>query len=303
MRGSFRIGTISGISIGLHWSIVLIAVLLTSTLAGTILPATAGGFASAAYLMAALATTGLFLASIVAHELGHSIVAQNHDVSVKGITLFALGGVAALDREPSSPGAAAKIALAGPAVSVAIGVASLVGAAVLGPLGFSTLTVAALGWLGFVNVALAVFNMIPALPLDGGRVVQAALWKRSGDQHKATITAATIGRYIGWALVGFGLWQLTQGAGGLWTAVIGFFVITTARAEQARAQLELARRTAPTGHWIFGRPVSGRGQAEPVIDVDARLVDSRRDGGSAPFEPVIDVDAAHDREVDPSSVR
>ena len=106
MRPSFRLGTISGIRVGLHWSVALVAVLFTSTLAGSILPESAPGFAGLAYLTVALSTATLFLASIVAHEFGHSIVARRNGVGIKGITLFALGGVAVMDSEPDRPGPA-----------------------------------------------------------------------------------------------------------------------------------------------------------------------------------------------------
>ncbi|MDH3684335.1 MAG: site-2 protease family protein, partial [Acidimicrobiia bacterium] len=229
---------------------------------GTILPATAPGYAGLAYLVAALATTGLFLASIVAHELGHSVVAENNGVGVRGITLFALGGVATLDNEPRTPGVAARIALAGPAVSVAIGVGALLAAAAAGFLGASSLAVAGLAWLGLVNLVLAGFNLLPALPLDGGRVLQAALWKHQGDQHRATIGAATVGRYIGWGIVLLGIWQLSQGGAGLWTAFIGWFVVATARAEELRARLEQRRRqTSPDTDVI---DVESREVAPPV---------------------------------------
>ena len=211
MRGSLRVARVSNIDIGLHWSTIVIVALFTFSLAGTILPATAGGYAGSAYVLAALATAGLFLVSIVAHELGHSIVAQRNGIEVRAITLFALGGVAHLDDDPPNAGAAARIALAGPAVSVVIGVGSLVAAGLLATLGSPVLLVAAIGWLGAVNLVLAVFNMLPALPLDGGRVLQAALWKRSGNRHQATISAAGVGRFLGWGLVLFGLWTLLQG--------------------------------------------------------------------------------------------
>lgn len=258
MRPSLRLGTIAGIPVGLHWSIGLIGALLTVSLAGTILPVTAPGYAGAAYLVAAVATTGLFLASIVAHELGHSVVAENNGVGVQGITLFALGGVATLENEPRTPGVAARIALAGPAVSLAIGVGSLVAATAAAFLGASPLAVAGLGWLGIVNLFLAGFNLLPALPLDGGRVLQAALWKRQGDRHRATISSATVGRYIGWGLVLLGIWQLGQGGAGLWTAFIGWFVVATARAEEYRARFEQQRQQSS--------PLAD------VIDVESREV-------------------------------
>ena len=286
MRDSVRLGKISGISIGLHWSIALIAGLFTITLAGTILPGVAAGYTAGAYLIVAAAVAVAFLASIVAHELGHSLVAQRNDVGVSGITLFALGGVAKLENEPSNPGAAARIALAGPAVSVAIGVGSLVVGQVVAALGFPTLVVAGITWLGVINLAMAglfwvVDALPPALPLDGGRALQAALWKRNGDPHQATISAATLGRYIGAALIAFGIWQFLAGAGGIWTALIGWFILASAKAEAFRAQVEIQRRSwNPTEWmgWAYGgpqppppRPETRVGGPE-VIDVDGRRV-------------------------------
>ena len=313
MRPTIRLGKVSGIDIGLHWSIALIGFVLISALTGTVLPSLVPGLAGSAYLLAALATTGLFLASIVAHELGHSIVAQRNDVEVRSITLFALGGVAALEREPDDAGAAARIALAGPAVSVAVGVAALAASTVIGSLGFGALTVAAFQWLGIINLALAVFNMIPALPLDGGRVLQAVLWKRTGERHQATISAAKLGRWLGWALVAFGIWQFTQTGAGLWTALIGWFVVMSARAESLRASWALRREQArQAGHtggpWPFatfyspprGRPTSGPGfdpdphrqrpfsspdAAPEVIDVTGRPVSDDPTGRSVDKQP------------------
>jgi Zn-dependent protease len=284
MRPSIRLGTFAGIKIGLHWSIAVIAVLITMSLAGTVLPFYAPGYGGASYLAVALLTAGLFLVSIVAHELGHSLVAESSGVRVRGITLFALGGVASLGSEPPSPGAAARIAIAGPAVSAVIGAGSLVTAAVGATLGLPVLVTAGLAWLGVINLVLAAFNLLPALPLDGGRVLQAALWKHHGDRHRATISAATIGGYIGWVLVGLGLLQLLSGGGGIWTMLIGGFVIMTAKAEGFRARL--AQQHAS------GRPTFGpfvvwhRGPAAPspapprppwhddtVVEVDGRPVD------------------------------
>ncbi|MEM7338250.1 MAG: site-2 protease family protein [Actinomycetota bacterium] len=276
MRDSIRLGTVAGIPIGLHWSIALIAGLFTFSLATTILPASAAGFGTGAYLLTAAVTTAALLAAIVAHELGHSLVAKNNGINVSGISLFALGGVAKLEREPDNAGAAARIALAGPAVSLLLGVVGFFGAGIAGAFGLPALATAALTWFGLINVVMAVFNMIPALPLDGGRVLQAALWARSGDQHAATISAASIGRLLGWGLVAFGAWQFLAGAtGGLWTALIGWFVITAARAEAGRARFEIARRSWAPPQWP-GPWFAPQGATPPppadAIDVDARKV-------------------------------
>lgn len=242
MRSSLRLGSVSGIPIGLHWSIAIIAGLFGVTLAGTLLPAAAPGFAGAAYFTVAAVVTIALLGSIIAHELGHSLVAQRHEVGVTGITLFALGGVAKLEREPDTPRAAAHIALAGPAVSVAIGAGALATAAIAGSIGASGLVIAGLTWLGLINISLAVFNMLPALPLDGGRALQAAMWKRSGDRDQATVSAASVGRYIGWAIVAFGAYQLLTAGSGLWTMLIGWFILSSAKAESVRARINQRRR-------------------------------------------------------------
>ncbi len=238
-RATLSLGSIRGINVGLHWSIAVVAYIVVTSLAGSVFPEFAPGYSRGAYFLGATIIGVLFLASIVAHEFGHSIVAQRNGVGVGSITLFALGGVATLESQPQSPGAAARIAAAGPAVSVAVAVASGALAVLANMAGASSLLVAGLAWLGLINGTLAVFNMLPALPLDGGRVLQSALWKRSGDRNLATISAAKLGRLIGWGLVLFGLWQFSQGGSGLMTAVVGWFIVGSAKAESMRARLRL----------------------------------------------------------------
>lgn len=296
MRPTIRLGKISGIDIGLHWTIGLIAFILVTSLTGTILPAWAPGYAGPGYLLAALVTAVLFLGSIVAHELGHSIVAERNDVKVKGITLFGLGGVAALERDPDTPGAAARIAAAGPAVSVVVGALALILAGSLGVLGAPTLVTVSFAWLGIINLALAVFNMVPALPLDGGRVLQAALWRRGGERFRATIKAATWGRWIGWAIVAVGLWQFLTVGTGLWTALIGWFIASSAKAEGMRARFELWRQQMaeqggvqpPFAAWMrgFGQPFpgAGPGHGDQFDGVDSRPPGSAPHSGGTVIE-------------------
>ena len=258
MRPSFRMGTIAGIRVGLHWSVALVALLFTMTLAGDILPSSAPGFADSAYVVVAVSTSLLLLASIVAHELGHSLVARRNGVGIVGITLFALGGVAAMDREPDRAGPAFRIAIGGPLVSVLFGGVSLGLAYGAAQIGLSDLSVVAITWLGIVNLGLAVFNMLPALPLDGGRVLQAALWKRSGDPLRSTVTAAGAGRIIGSLMILGGIYLYLTGSGGLWTIFIGWFVASSAKGEELRARAAIFRRDAG--------PSSGT-QTRDVIDV------------------------------------
>ncbi len=264
MRPTVRLGQFFGIDVGLHWTIALIGVLLVSTLSGSVLPEFAPGHSSAAYVATALATAVLFLVSIVAHEMGHSLVAVRDGIKVRGITLFALGGVASLEGEPSSPGSAARVALAGPAVSIGLGAVSIGAAIGASALGLPGLVVAALVWLGVINLSLALFNLLPALPLDGGRVLQAYLWRRRGDRHEATMSAAKLGRWLGWAIVAFGFWELTQGGSGLWTMLIGWFVVMTAKAEGLRAREERDQARNPlAGPFGSSGPFGGPGGTGP----------------------------------------
>ena len=254
MRPSLRLGTISGIHVGIHWSAAAIVVMLLVTLSGGILPEWAPGYSSPTYAIVALVSSAMFLGSIVAHELGHSLVAQRGGIKVKAITLFALGGVAQLESEPDNAPLAARIALAGPAVSILIGAISLGTVAAVSP-AFPPIATAALGWLGIINIGLGVLNMIPALPLDGGRLLQSILWAKRGDRLTATISAAKVGRLLGNLIMLFGLWQFASGGGGLWTAMIGWFVSSTARSEMrwARHQLRQREMGAAGVGWPFGQ--------------------------------------------------
>lgn len=276
MRPTFKLGSLSGIDIGVHWSIGVIAFLLVSSLSGTILPDSAPGYSSGAYLFGGLVMAAVFLASIVAHEMGHSLVARRNGIDVRGVTLFALGGVASLESEPTRPGVAARVALAGPAVSVVIALATVAAALGLSAVGSSTLLVAGLIWLGVINGSLAVFNMLPAFPLDGGRVWHAILWWRKGDRLEATVSAARLGRWIGWSLVLFGFWQFSRGGPGLWLALIGWFIVGAAKAESIRARLEMGQNAFQNQFrvWMSGSP-GGPGGTPPWFG----------SGGAAPGQP------------------
>lgn len=256
MRTSVRLGRLAGIPVGLNWTLVVIAGLLTVTLANGVLPFLATGQPAAAYWLAGAAGAALFLGSIVAHELGHAVVAQRHGVPVHEITLWLLGGVAKLGREPATPRAELRIALAGPAVSVAIGAAGLATAAAFAAAGAPALLVGLLGWLGLVNLVLAAFNLLPASPLDGGRVLRGLLWRRHGDRVRATLTASRAGRFLGTAMIVSGLANtfLGVGYGTLWTVLLGWFLVSAAAAEERMARFEQARRQAPA--WWFGDPLA-----------------------------------------------
>ncbi len=227
MNNSIKLGRLAGVMVELNWSVLAIAALVTFSVAGGILPATVPGYETTAYVVGGVvAAAGLF-ASILLHELGHAVVARRNGVNVKRISLWAFGGVAQLDGEAATPRAEFKIAGIGPAISLVLGLALFIPATAL-----SGIAGAVVAWLASINVILAVFNLIPGAPLDGGRLLHAWLWNRHGDKARATASATKAGRIVGSGLIGLGAVQfLLGGAGGLWTAFIGWFLRNAATAE------------------------------------------------------------------------
>lgn len=234
MRATIRVGMISGIRVGIHWSVVVIWSLLTWSLATTLLPDDAPGHGELAYWGAAAAAAAALLACLLAHEVSHAVAARRSGVPPESITLWALGGVAALREEPATARSALGIAAVGPAASLL-----LAGGFALATLGADAgeaplLATAALRWLATVNLLLGLFNLLPGLPLDGGRVLHALLWWRTGDRDRSTRTAAAMGRGLGYLLVGLGALQLLSGwVQGMWTALIGWFLVNAAAVEAA----------------------------------------------------------------------
>jgi Zn-dependent protease len=231
-----RIATIAGIPIYLHVSWFVIFGLVAWSLSQGYFPARYPELPVATYWAKGLTASLLLFASVLAHELGHSFVARRHGIGIVSITLFIFGGLASLDEDPRSPGAEFWVAIAGPLASllVAGGFAVLAGAT---PAGSAVAAVA--GYLAFLNVVLAVFNMVPAFPLDGGRVLRAALWKVWG-RARGTRIAAAGGTAFAYLLIGYGIYGLLTGAGlgGLWAILIGWFVKEASTAAGRQTQLE-----------------------------------------------------------------
>lgn len=234
MKSTFNLGRIAGVQVGVNWSVLVIVGLLTVSLAGAILPARAEGFSNGAYWVAGLIGAVGLLAAVLAHEVGHAVVARRNGINVEKITLWIFGGVAQLEDEIADPRTEAKVAGVGPAISIGLGIAFLVLALGVDALGGSELLVALVGWLGLINLILAVFNLIPGAPLDGGRLLHAFLWKRHGDRVRATKTASRAGRIVGLGLIGLGAAEFlfVGNGGGLWTALIGWVLIQAASAEE-----------------------------------------------------------------------
>ena len=241
MKQSIRLGRIAGIPIGMDWTVVVIVVLLTDILGASVLPAAMPHQSAALYWTVAAAGSALFVAALAAHEIAHAIVARHWGVQVRSVTLWMLGGIAELEREPPTARADLQIAIAGPATSLAAGIVFGGAAALARSVHSPAVVTAALAWLAVMNVVLAVFNLLPGAPLDGGRVLRGLLWKRYGDRQRASRAAARAGQALGIGIGVLGLLWLVVSRDvidGLWLMLIGWFVVTTARAEQ---QSEAAR--------------------------------------------------------------
>jgi Zn-dependent protease/CBS domain-containing protein len=237
-RGAFSIGSIAGIRIALHPSWLVIAFLVTYSLAVGDLPDRFPRWDRPLYWVVGAAVAGLFFASVLAHELSHALVARRFGIQVRDITLFIFGGAASLEGDTRRPRDEALIAAAGPLTSLIIGAGLwAVGALVLQP------QIAALvGWLGFINISLGLFNLIPGFPMDGGRILRALLWRLRGDEFAATRNAAAVGRAFGYLLVAGGVLLAFQPRGlfsGIWLALIGWFL--SSAAESTVAQMSVQR--------------------------------------------------------------
>lgn len=250
---------IFGFEIRVDLSFLLIAALVAASLASGYFPAVHEGLARATYwALAVLAVVGIF-ASIVLHELGHSLVARRFGIEMRGITLHLFGGAAELESEPTSATAELWIAVAGPATSFLLAAIFRLGAVAAAGVSSGDLPVEMLlRYLASLNLVLAIFNLLPAFPLDGGRILRAALWLRSGDHDRATTLATRIGAGLGFGLAALGALQILAGhlGDGLWTVLIGFFIRSAAIA----SGLDLATRrmlgTATVARFMTADPVT-----------------------------------------------
>ena len=229
MNGNFTIGRFGGIEVRLHWSLIAVFVLIVWSLAAGVLPAENPGLADGTYLGAAIVAALLFLASILLHELGHSWVARREGIEVDSVTLWLFGGVAEFKDRFASAGAEFRVAFAGPLVSIGLGVLFVS----IALAGLPSAVDGAAAWLGYINLILAAFNLLPASPLDGGRVLHAALWRAKGDYGWATRVASEIGQGFGYLFIALGLTMLIfQGSfSGAWLAFIGWYLLPGSYAE------------------------------------------------------------------------
>ena len=241
---SIQLMRVFGIRIGASpsWFVVLfVFIYLASDYFRDVL----GGSVTEAYVVA-VAAVFLFFVSLVLHELGHALVARREGIEISGIDLWLFGGVAKMARDTTSPGAEFKIAVAGPLVTLVV-VAVCVGLSLLVQSGSAfdvarlagdaeaSPTLALLGMLASINAMLLVFNLIPAFPLDGGRIARAIVWRVTGDRNRATRVAGRIGEGFAYLLIGIGIFLAARGSlfNGLWLAIIGWFIAQAARAAVA----------------------------------------------------------------------
>jgi Zn-dependent protease/predicted transcriptional regulator len=241
MPAQIRLGRILGVEIGLHYSWLIIALLITLSLAGHF-SATHPEWGRSVIWTLAVVTDLLFFAALITHELSHAAVAKAYGLPVRSITLFALGGVAHIEREAATPKVEFWMGIVGPITSVVIGFVclGLVWALDWVPMATpATPPLAMLVWLGYINIMLAVFNLVPGFPLDGGRVLRALIWWTTGDANRSTRLAAGVGQFVAFGFITLGLLRFFTGAGfgGLWLAFIGWFLLDAARASYAQVEI------------------------------------------------------------------
>jgi Zn-dependent protease/predicted transcriptional regulator len=238
MRAQIKLGRIFGVEIGLHYSWFIIALLITFSLAGHF-QENNPGWSDGLRWGVAIVTAVLFFAAIVLHELSHAVVAKMRGLPVRSITLFALGGVAQIEKEAADAKTEFWMGIIGPITSFVIGMVCLAITVALGwrPPEFPQRPLPAmLMWLGYINIGLAIFNMIPGFPLDGGRVLRGAIWWITGNVKRATTIAARVGQFIAFAMIIYGVMQFFQGTGinGLWMTFIGWFLLSASRESYAQ---------------------------------------------------------------------
>jgi len=237
MPGSLRIGKIAGIDIYIHVSWIIILVLLTVSLAIGWFPQLYPGQSTANYWIVSLIAALLLFVSVLLHELAHSLVARRRGLPVKNITLFIFGGVSNIEQEPKDPGIEFQVAVVGPLTSILIGVVCLL---LQLPLrGTNSPLEEILYYLAVTNILLGVFNLIPAFPLDGGRVLRSIIWRISGSMRQATRVASITGQVIAYLFIFGGIWLFFTGyiLNGIWLGFIGWFLLSSAQSANSQVML------------------------------------------------------------------
>lgn len=252
----FRLGSVLGFEIRIDSSWFIIFFLLLWSFSVAVFPAYAPGLSTADHFMMGLAGTLLFFATLLAHELAHSVVARRKGIPVDGITLFIFGGMAHTREEAKGPGDEFQIAVVGPLMSFAIALVLTGLAWVGGQIGWNPGITGVALYIGLLNLLLAVFNLLPGFPLDGGRLFRSAVWKATGSLARATRVATTAGRWLGILLVALGAWMIFGGnvIGGLWMIFIGWFLRNAAIASYQHHVLESVMTRVTVRDTMSDRP-------------------------------------------------
>jgi len=253
-----RLFRLMGFDVNLDVSWIFIALLISWTLATGYFPAYSPGLTPLAYWsMGIVGAAGLFL-SIVLHELAHSVVARRYDIPISGITLFIFGGVAHMEKEPPTPRSELLMAIAGPIASLGLAVFFYVVASALAATEAGATAAAVAGYLALINLIVAIFNMVPAFPLDGGRVYRAWLWGRSGDIVAATQRASKVGQGFGLVLIALGVMNLFSGnlVAGIWWGLIGLFLYSASRGSYAQLQMQQLLQSEPVSRVMTRDPLT-----------------------------------------------
>jgi len=256
MPGSLRIGKIAGIDIYIHVSWIIILVLLTVSLAIGWFPQLYPGQSTATYWIVSLIAALLLFVSVLLHELAHSLVARRRGLPVKNITLFIFGGVSNIEQEPKDPGIEFQVAVVGPLTSILIGVICFL---LQLPLrGTNSPLEEILYYLAVTNILLGVFNLIPAFPLDGGRVLRSIVWRLTGNMRQATRVASLTGQFIAYLFILLGIWLFFAGSilNGIWLGFIGWFLLSSAQSANSQVMLASVFNSVTVGEVMNPTPTT-----------------------------------------------
>jgi len=264
LRGSLRVGRIAGTTVRIHWTALAIAGLLGPTLV-----------ADLGVIVGVVGVVSFFVA-ILLHEVAHASVARRFGIGTSTIDLWGLGGMARLDREPATPRADGWIAAAGPLCNIALGGAAVAAAVLLDMISGGGGVVVSIAWFAAVNLALAVFNLLPGSPLDGGRILRAVRWSRHGQRYRAMREAAYAGSILGWGLAALGVSLMVSGRSGVWMFVSGLFIAVSARVEVMTATVGERLGSVKVKQYTW----FGVAEVGPDMDVDSMLWQRSRLGGA-----------------------
>ena len=288
LRRTITLFRIRGIPVGVSWTWVFVAVLVVWSLAADVFPSQYPGRAAWTYALMGAVGALLFFASILLHELSHTLVAVHEGTTVEEVTLWLFGGVSKTQDLPATPAAEFRVVAAGPAATAAVVVVCWTTAAVGRAVGLADVVVGVPRYLAGINLVLLVFNIVPALPLDGGRLLHAFLWRRSGDRASATVRAGAASRAFAFVLIGIGMLGLLAGGSGLaavWFVFLGWFLLMAVEQEVASALLERSLRGLTVRDLMARDPIV----VPAAMTVDELLAGVARRSPHGAY-PVVDAD-------------